>query len=197
MNGGTGERQGRSPWFWVGMGCLGLFIIGGLGVGALILAGMRLFHTVANEKIPPVTAQSVKQELHGVPVYPGAQLDVPGTEILMKTATMVRRLAGARAGPMAGWAVASYHVSEPPAKVLEWYDKHTPGWLPTNYASPLAQRLTEGQQRHYRKGHDMLIVQATTHPTGTVLTLQLMPHGFQPGPSAAPSAAARAKQPGP
>lgn len=112
-------RQGRSPMFYVGIGCLALF---GIGIIAVIVLGMyiaNLSKGVQKAIETPVPLETVKAGLQDVPIYPGAQYrDSKETRAARAVmTTMLTQMKTAQSAEM-----ATFTVSDAPDKTLAWYD---------------------------------------------------------------------------
>ncbi|MES2460640.1 MAG: hypothetical protein V4671_08645 [Armatimonadota bacterium] len=150
-------KRGRSPWFFVGMGCLGLVLItlGLVGYGAYQMV------TAINR---PVTNDEVVRSLGGVPIYPNAKLDMATTKVIQGTAAMTRMITGKQT-----FAAGVFRTSVTPDQAVVWYDVELKklGYEPTNARQPSIGQKMENQVMHQyfkKKAKEIVIVQAGVVP---------------------------------
>jgi hypothetical protein len=105
-------RRGRSPWFYVGMGCAGLVLVSFVGCAVL-------FSRVASElKNAPTTAAATATALKDIPAYPKANWDAKTTQVASVT---LKVMSGAlKATSTAG---GGYTTDDLSAEVFAFYDK--------------------------------------------------------------------------
>jgi hypothetical protein len=123
----TAPKKQRSPWFYVGMGCLGLFV---LSLGTCVTIGAVGFNKIRNsegykkmqqEMSKPFDGEAIQKEMAGIPEYPGATLNETSTKAArMATGYMSMVLEKKK------MSTAAYTVKEPPAEVVAWYEKKMP-----------------------------------------------------------------------
>jgi hypothetical protein len=107
-------KQPKSPWFYVGMGCLGLFV---LSFGTCATIGVIGFNKVKSEMAKPLDKETLKQELAGIPEYPNATLDEQATKAMRAgTGLMSFAMQGKK------MMMAAYDTKEPASDIIAWYD---------------------------------------------------------------------------
>jgi hypothetical protein len=107
-------KKQKSPWFYVGMGCLGLFV---LSLGTCVTIGVVATNKFKTEMGKPLDKETIKQEMAGIPEYPNATLD--------ETATKGARTAmGMASFLMQGkkMSMAAYDTKDAPSDIIAWYE---------------------------------------------------------------------------
>lgn len=150
------RRSGPAWWVWVLGGCGGCLIIA-------LVAMVIMVNRVKDTFNQPVSEAQIRQELGPeVPIYPGSRFDEMGTKVGRGTLNVMGM--GGEKGMFRG--MGAYRTSDTPQKVFDWYDKQlkADGWEPSSQG-------TTAQQRMYKKGNDVLLVQAQDQPGGTLIML--------------------------
>ncbi len=118
----TEPRSGRSPLFYIGMGCLVLFGLGFVGCVALGVAGFNVFKGVAESANKPIPQEQVIAGLKDIPRYPNAPMvDVPATRI-MRTAILTGVSFAKNAGEIQDVEVGVFGPKDPYEKIRAFYD---------------------------------------------------------------------------
>lgn len=150
-------KRGRSPWFFVGMGCLGLVLItlGIVGYGA---------YQMVSAINRPITNDEVRDSLGNVPIYPEAKLDMATTKIIQGTAAMTRMVTGKQT-----FSAGVFRVSVSPEQAVAWYDVELRklGYEPTKARQPSIGQKMENQVMHQyfkKQAKEIVIVQAGVIP---------------------------------
>ncbi len=150
-------KRKMSPWAWVGIGC-GLFTLLSLGgCFALFSVARNRFQTAMKQ---PITEQGVAASLGGVPIYPGARLDMDMTRVIRATFGIVGGLSGGKVTFNCG----VYRVPAiAPEKLAAWYAAKlkAAGWktMPRPPAGFNNQRQGITEQSQYAKGDQQVVVQ--------------------------------------
>lgn len=144
-------KRGKSPWFFVGMGCLGLVLL------TLGLIGYSAFKVMDAMKQPATS-------LGDVPIYPKAKLDVPMTKVVQGTAAVTRMITGKQS-----FAASVYRVSVTPEAAVTWYDTEMTkrGYVPTKARQSSIGQKMEGQVMHQyfkKEQKEIVMVQAGIAP---------------------------------
>jgi hypothetical protein len=150
-------KRGRSPWFFVGLGCLGLVLV---TLGIVGYAAYQMVSAINR----PVTNDEVVKALGGVPIYPKAKLDMPTTKVIQGTAAMTRMITGKQS-----FAAGVFRVPVSPEQAVAWYDFNLGklGYVPTNARQPSIGQKLENQIMHQnfkKKSKEIVIVQAGILP---------------------------------
>lgn len=146
-----------SPWAWVGIGC-GLFTLLAFGgCFALFSVAKNRFQETMKQ---PITEQSVAVSLGGVPVYPGARLDMDMTRVIRATFGIVGGLSGGKVTFNTG----VYRVPAiAPDKLAAWYATKlkAAGWktMPRPPAGFNNRQQGISEQSQYGKGDQQVVVQ--------------------------------------
>ncbi len=155
---GSAVRRGKSPWFFVGMGCLGLVL---LTLGIVGYAAYRVVSVVNR----PVTNEEIIQSFGDkFPIYPKAKLDKATSKIMQGTSAVTQMITGKQ-----GFAAAVFRVPVSPDDVVGWYDVELGkrGFVPTKARQPSIGQKMENQVMHqyFKKDvHEMVMVQAGIIP---------------------------------
>ena len=156
----------RSPWVAVGLGCLGLSVLG-FG-GCIVLVNSVKNKVVASMKKPLSPEQAVSS-LNGLPVYPGATVDIPTTKIMRGTSETMSAMMG-----KAKMSMVVFRVKDvAPEKVGAWYDKNlaAAGWHASagdaadQFASQNSKQMKV--KRQFVKGDQQAVIQANDKPLKT------------------------------
>jgi hypothetical protein len=161
-------KQPKSPWFYVGMGCLGLFV---LSFGTCATIGVIGFNKAKEAMNQPVDEASIAQEFQGIPTYPGGKLNVEITKVTRGVLNVV-----AMATPGKKFHLGAYKVADAPDKVMEWYDaKMTEaGYSETKQVFKIGNDSDEdgkGIAKMYKKNKDLVQIQAREGRKGKVLIM--------------------------
>jgi len=153
----------RSPLLYFGIGC---------GVLLLLMAGcagyfVNQFMIAANK---PLDKDAALKAMGDAPIYPGAQLN----ETMTKTQRVIAHGFG-RMTPADRLEAVAYSTVDSPEQVLAWYEKTMPKKGFEESASGDYSKFGRGTlQKQYRKGNDLVLVQAqqqTRETDNTVLVL--------------------------
>jgi hypothetical protein len=161
-------KKQKSPWFYVGMGCLGLFV---LSLGTCVTIGVvasNKFKEVANQ---PIDEASIAQEFNGIPMYPGGKLSKEVTKMTRGVLNIVTMMT-----PGKKFHIGAYMVPDAPDKVMEWYDaKMTEaGYSETKQVFKIGNNADEdgkGIAKMYKKDKDLVQIQAREGKKGKVLIM--------------------------
>ena len=125
-------RRGTSPWLWVAMGCLLLTVLM-FGSCATIayFGGKRIAESMKAADRQPLSAQQVLMDLNGVPIYPGAEVDVPTSKTMRAVIGSVGGLMGSFTGGKMKMATGAFVAPAAPETVIAWYDQQFDGWHST------------------------------------------------------------------
>jgi hypothetical protein len=148
-------KKGRSPWFFVGIGCLGLIL---LTVGIVSFGAYKMI-TAINR---PLTNEEVALSLGNIPIYPKAKLDMTTTKVIQGTAAMTQMMTGKES-----FAAGVFRSADTPDTVVNWYDAELGirGYVPTKARQPSVGQKMENQLMHQyfsKKESKIVIVQAGT-----------------------------------
>lgn len=164
------RRQGAPWWAWLLGGCAGCGVVTAVLVFFLVTSATGFVRSL-NTSVGPVTVETVQQSLGGVPLYPGSQLDTGQTRTMLVTLRAGENLVGKMSdkdvrGVISGLAMLS--TSDPPDKVLAYYDKQlqADGWQVDR-----SQDTAFQEERIYTKRGESVIVQTQQQPGGTIITL--------------------------
>jgi hypothetical protein len=163
----TPKKQ-KSPWLYVGLGCLGLFVLSFGACATIGVIGMNKYKEVANQ---PVDEASIAQEFQGIPTYPGGKLNAEITKVtrgILNIFTM--------ATPGKKFHIGAYKVPDAPEKVMEWYDAKMAeaGYSETKQIFKLGNNSDEDGQgiaKMYKKDKDLVQIQAREGKKGKVLIM--------------------------
>lgn len=176
-------RRGAPWWAWLLGGCAGCGVVTAVLVFFLVTSATGFVRSL-NTNIGPVTVDAMQQSLGEVPLYPGSQLDEAQTRNLIIGMRAGENIAGRVAGKdvrgmFKGMAMLS--TSDPPEKVLAYYDKEleTAGWKLSR-----SQDTAFQEQRIYTKGGESVVVQTQQQPGGTIITLMRGGRGMAAPPRA-------------
>ena len=151
-------RRGKSPWFFVGMGCLGLVL---LTLGIVGYATYKVVSVVNR----PVTKEGIVQSLGDkFPIHPKAKLDMATSKIIQGTSAVTQMITGKQ-----GFAAAVFRVPVSPEDVVGWYDVELgkQGFVPTKARQPSIGQKMEKQIMHQyfkKDAREMVMVQAGIIP---------------------------------
>lgn len=169
----TPRREGASPWKVVPIGCLGVAVLLGIAVGFLIFKGVRVAGRMAvqmQNPAPPADPKVVAARFAGVPIYPGAQLDLVATGQMLQMSDVAKKEWGVFAGSrMAGQTSAIHRVPAAPADIVAWYDQSMGrlGWKATSQRQRASSSAgTAMHSRTYQKGKLGLVVMASNSGSG-------------------------------
>lgn len=140
-------RQGRSPLFFIGIGCLVLFGLGFVGCIAIGAIGVNMFKGVADAADKPIPKEQVIAGLKDIPVYPNAPLvDVPTTR-MMRAGMMLMTKTGA----IKQVEVGTFGPKDPYEKIRAFYDAKLKA---AGYTAVKASENIENDSKQwsYRKG---------------------------------------------
>lgn len=86
----------------------------------------------------PIHTHPLSHQLRGIPLYPGATLDGPATQGLIRQQD--------RWPALSGWTGRAYQVDATPKQVVTWYRHHLLGWKvrPRSAAQPNYDRYAKG-----------------------------------------------------
>ena len=119
-----------------------------------------LRNRIVQEAQKPLSAQEVLASLQGVPIYPGAQVDIGMSKAFRAGFGLAKTLSGGKLRFEAG----AFRAPAPADKVMSWYETtlRAQGWKPSAQAprgigssGPALSR-----QRQYVKGDRQLVVQS-------------------------------------
>ena len=158
-------RQGRPWWVWVLGGCGGCAVLVLIGS---IFAFMWVKNNFMDVQVGPIDKASIQQSLGDVPLYPNGNLEPMATGMMLKMFRGFEKMGGQQPGQLCK-GVAAQVTSDSPDKVFAFYEKRLKetGWQQTQAAT----RNMNQEQRQYRKGNEVLLVQIQTQAQGTVLML--------------------------
>lgn len=140
-------RAGRSPLFYIGMGCLVLVGIGFVGCVALGFAGFNMVKGLKDEATKPIPQEQVIANLKDIPRYPNAPLiDVPATR-MMRAGMMLMKKTGA----FENIEVGIFGPKDPYEKIRAFYDSKlkAAGYTAVKESEDLENN---SKQWAYRKG---------------------------------------------
>ena len=168
-------RRGKSPWFFVGMGCLGLFLV---TIGLISYSAYKVMGVLKQ----PITSAGVVQSLGDVPIYPNAKLDMTMTKVIQGTAAVTQMVTGKNT-----FSAGVFQVPVTPEAAVSWYDTEMVkrGYVANKVRqSSVGQKLQSQVQRQYSSKtiKEIVIVQAGLTPeeqrtdpkNGTMLILMRM-----------------------
>ena len=158
-------RQGRPWWVWVLGGCGGCAVLGLIGA---IFAFMWVKNNFLDINVGPTDQASIQQSLGDIPLYPNGTLEPMATGAMLRILRGSEKLAGQQRGQLVK-GVAAQVTSDSPDKVFAFYEQRLKalGWQQSQATS----RNMNQEQRQYRKGNEVLLVQVQTQAQGTVLML--------------------------
>jgi hypothetical protein len=149
----------KSPWLYVGLGCLGLFV---LSLGTCVTLGVVATQKFKAEMVKPLDKETIKQEMAGIPEYPNATLD--------ETATKGARTAmGMASFLMKGkkMSMAAYDTKESPSDIIAWYEPKMveAGYETSDASSASLKKMgintsSKGVVRMFIKDQEMVQVQS-------------------------------------
>lgn len=140
-------RQGKSPWFYVGMGCLVLVALGFAGCVAVGFMGYNWVKGVADASNTPLPKEQILANLKDIPPYPNASLvDVPATRVMRAAVGLMTKT-----GAIESIEVAVFGTKDPYEKVRAFYDTKmkAAGYKPEKESTDLA---TNSKEWRYSKG---------------------------------------------
>lgn len=147
-------RRGLSPWAYLGIGCLALFVL----VFGLIGFSVYRFVKTVNA---PVNKTEVIASLGPVPVHPKAKFDETLTKVAQATGAGLRLVLGGK--DVTG---AAFRIPAAPRDALGWYDVQL-STLGYKIIHPRQNSINaeEGQLQHqYFKTGEAVVVQAQNAP---------------------------------
>ncbi|HEY3285327.1 MAG TPA: hypothetical protein VGN26_23895 [Armatimonadota bacterium] len=170
--GGGAPRRGRPWWFWLLGGCGGCLV---LVVAASVVGGLFMKNLWDKTQVEPQTEAVVQKALGQVPLYPGSSFDQNTTTMTLKGMRLAEQVARKPKGSLVS-ALASQNTPDPPEKVFAFYrEKLTAlGW-----AEASAQNQSRQPQILFRKGKDVVLVQANPHKGGSMVMLMKGGMGLQ------------------
>ncbi|MBC8103487.1 MAG: hypothetical protein H7Z41_12990 [Cytophagales bacterium] len=150
-------RRGRSPWFFVGMGCLALVLLTFGLVGYGVYRGVSAYNQ-------PVTNEEVVRSLGGIPLYPNAKLDLETTKATRAASGLTSMMMGKQT-----FAAAAFRVSVTPEVAVKWYDAELTrlGYVATRARQSSVGQKMENQTMHQYfndKQKEIVMVQAGIAP---------------------------------
>jgi hypothetical protein len=150
-------KKAKSPWLYVGLGCLGLFV---LTFGGCAVFVMSAKNKIEAEMKKPLDKEALKQEMGDIPVYPNATLD---EKVTKATRAGVGIMSFALQGKK--MSMAAYSIKEPIADALAWYDQKMPeaGYAPAKKTADMKkfQFGPRGGESHiFVKDREMVQVQS-------------------------------------
>jgi len=149
-----------------------------LVVVAVVLLGVGFVNTVksVSEGQAPVTAVSVKESLgDDLPVYPGAQLELNGTQSVLTSFRVMEKFSGKNSGSLFRGA-GLYSTSDSQEKVTKYYESEMKkqGWTKVT-----TQNTGFNTQLQYKKGNEFGLVQFQKSGKGTGSIITLMRGGSE------------------
>lgn len=164
---GPPPRRGRPWWVWALFGCGGCALLAAILVAVLSFSAFNAFQSVSKQ-VGPVNQASIQQSLGEVPLYPGSTLDTSTTQSTLVTYRLLETNLMHRKPGSVFRAVAAQQTSDSADKVVKFYDQklEAAGWKKS-------QTTATGfaEQRQYRKGNEMLIIQAQPAGPQTVIMI--------------------------
>lgn len=153
----AGKRK-RSPWLFVGAGCLGMVL---LTLGAIGYFTYKLMGVV---NAPVDTTKVVASLGKDFPIYPKAKLDLATTKIIVGTTTGLKFFTR-----MEHISAAAFRVPATPTDAVGWYDVEMSkrGYVPTKSRQPSIGQKMENQVTHQyykKKEKEMVTIQAGISP---------------------------------
>ena len=116
----------------------------------------------------PVTETAIVQKIgNDVPRYPNSAFEPGITRAVVISFAVAEKLAGKPTGGIFRGAGA-WVTADDPTKVIQYYEKQLPksGWTKAR-----ENERSGRQQGVYRKGSEMLVIQAQEQPNGTMITI--------------------------
>ena len=185
---GPPGRPPRRPtpwWVWALSGCGGCTVLAVIAI--IVVAAMGVSSVTSLMRDVPVDNASVQRSLGpDLPLYPGSSLDPTTTKAAAAGLRISERMTGQKMLKGAGSMV----TQDSPEKVLKFYDQRLKqaGWQSLSLRDTGFQ-----QQRQYRKGSQMVLIQVQQQPgQGTMITLmriEVPAGGSLPGNIPAPQPA--------
>jgi hypothetical protein len=155
-------------------GCLLLLIIL-VAVGAYLGKG---FVDQLSKEAGPTTAATVAESLGEIPMYPGGTIELNATKALRLVFLGIERASGKKSGTIVR-GIAFINTPQDEQRVLDYYQEQLTklGWKRQETSG--AARGGAAQQRAYRKGNELVIVQVQPRrdEAGSGTTVLLMRGG--------------------
>ncbi len=161
----SGEPPRRRPiWLYVLGGCGGCALLVTVVVGIMAAS----FFGDISKTMGPVTKPAIQQSLGAdVPLYPNGTLDTQGTQGALFSLRMMEKVMRKQPGSMFKGA-AAIRTKDDAGKVLDYYDDTLgkAGWK-------VARTQDSGfqEQKVFRKGKEVVIVQIQTQAGQQIVTL--------------------------
>jgi hypothetical protein len=149
----------KSPWLYVGLGCLGLFV---LTFGGCAILGVVGFNKMKAEIKKPLNKETLKQEMAGIPEYPNTTLNEEATKGM-------RAAMGLMSMAMQGKKISmvAYDTKESPADIIAWYEPKMveAGYETSDTSSASLKKMgintsSKGVVRMFIKDQEMVQVQS-------------------------------------
>jgi hypothetical protein len=166
---------GSSWWKWVIGGCGGCLLI---VIIVLLVSGIAVKGFVENlmKDAGPTTPASVQQSLGEVPLYPGGTLELNATQAMKVFFLGIERAQRKKPGTIMR-GVAFINTPDDAEKVLAWYHKSLTGLGWKREDSRETTSGSNGLQRAYRKGDELVLVQVQNRRDGHPGTLVMIMRG--------------------
>lgn len=137
-----------SPWAVTGIGCAVLLVGAVIGISTMVVS---MSNAMKEEMKKPINKQEILADLGDTPLYPKVQFD----EQMTKAGRAGMKTMSAFI-PAQKFVVAGFRTDDSTAQVYAWYDEKL---------AAQGYRREEGRNsgrggRAFRKGNDMLMVQA-------------------------------------
>lgn len=166
-------KKGKSPWFFVGMGCLGLFVLAFASCAIIAVKATNDFQTALKAPLSPEQAVAPYSAAQ-VPIYPKATVNVTVTKTMRAGLSAASGFTGL-AGPSVKFNFLALNIPTDvtPEKVTNYYDStlKKAGWKsvqPNTVQVPGAGGGASNvrDQKAYQKGTSQLMVQTTSSSKG-------------------------------
>lgn len=164
---GAGRRARRRPiWFWPLAGLVGALLLAAAAILGPAVYGV-LWLVRAEAELGPVTAETVRPTLGGVPWYPGSELEQEATRMALISNRSAVRLLGAEA-PRTLLGLAVKRTGDAPEAVLEYYEReHAAGSWGAGGALERLDEHEEGASLHVEWEEERVRIDVLPHPTGS------------------------------
>jgi hypothetical protein len=157
----------RSPLLYFGIGCGALLLLMAGCIGVVTYKAADAMKAALKE---PLDKDAALKAMGDAPIYPGAQLN----DVMTKTQRVVARGLG-RLTPADRLEIVAYTTVDPPDQVLDWYEKTMPKKGFEESSSADYSKFGRGTlQKQYRKGNDLVLVQAQQQTRETDSTVIVM-----------------------
>jgi len=145
------------------VGCLGVALLSVVSIAAITYRVVKQMARPA----PPVSAAAIRKQFAGIPLYPGAQLDLQSTQTAARVEGAVGQMIpfgpNRPSSPMR-LAMAVYSAPAAPSSIAAWYDRRmlADGWSVQGHNSGRARFgiAPAPESRVYQRGATMLTAMA-------------------------------------